>query len=312
MKKLFTTLVATLLMLSTSAPALAMESTTTVGVSAGVSTSIKAERKQVREELKEKQKEIRDEFKEKEKEIRDELKGKMKEVRDDLRDKMKEVRDEFKQKRDELMHKLVRRELTLRGELTAMSSTSLTVKVSSVRPDFHQQWSSVSSSTFPGKDTLVTVKVDNKTKVVRRFNGKSSLDELTVGDTMQIVGRLNDDGTVSARVVKDDSIQMTHRVHHGTIASLDAAAKSFSMTLMSSSSVAFTVHTDSNTKFMVPGVTSTSFANLKVSDKVWVRGIVNTRTKVIDANVVKVKLPEILPVPAPTPTPTPTSTATST
>ena len=285
------------------APALAVETAPSVGVATVVSTSIKLERKQIREEFKEKQKDIRDDFKEKRQEVRDELK-----------DKMKDLRDEFRKKRDELMHKLVRRELTLRGELTAMSSTSLTVKVSNVRPDFHQQWASVSSSTFPAKDTLVTVKIDNKTKVVRRFNGKSSLDELTVGDTMQIVGRLNDDGTVSARVVKDDSIQLSHRVYHGTIASLDATAQSFSMTLMSSSSVAFMVRTSATTKFRVPGVTSTSFANLQVGNKVWVRGFVNTRTKTIDANVVKVKLPEVAPVPAPTPTstPSPASTASST
>ena len=307
MKKIFTTLVTSLLMLSTSAPALAMESTTTVGISAGVSTSIKVERKQVREEFKEKEKGIRDEFKEK-----------IKDVRDELKDKMKEVREELRKKQDELKRKLVRRELTLRGELTAMSGTAvpatLTIKVSGVWPDFHAQWQSVSSSTFPVKDGSITVKVDEKTKVVRRYNGKSSLDEFTVGDAIQIVGHLNNDGTISARVAKDNSIHVTFKVHHGIISSLDAVAKSFMMTSSASSSLTFTVKTNSTTKFQVPGVEKATFNNLKVSDKVWVRGVINTRTKVIDANVVKVQLPKIATVPTPTttPSPTPTSTATST
>ncbi len=56
---------------------------------------------------------------------------------------------------------------------------------------------------------LVTVNVTEDTKLVRRFFGRTTLDEFSVGDKLSIVGRVNDDGTVDAKVIKNNSIWKT-------------------------------------------------------------------------------------------------------
>jgi len=52
----------------------------------------------------------------------------------------------------------------------------------------------------------ITVTYDTNTRIVRRFNGETTVDEFVEGDLLFVVGRYNDDGTVSARLVKDNNI----------------------------------------------------------------------------------------------------------
>ncbi len=306
MKKIFATLTILTLALVQTAPAFASEATSTL------STVKRGEAvRELRKDINEQRKELQDKFKDERKTAENKLKEEKKDLQNKFKDELQKLNDSFKQKRDELRKKLFRRQVNIRGELTTISGATLpatlTVKVSSISPDFHEQWATVSSSTFPTKDSVVTVKIDNKARSVRRFWGKSSLDEFTAGDAIHVVGRLNADGTISASVVQDNSIQATHAVRVGTIASLDTAAKSFTLNAAGSSTLAFIVKTSSATQFKIPGLTTSTFSNLNVGDKVWVRGVVNTRTKVINASVVKVMKSLVTPT-SPT---SPTSTASS-
>lgn len=71
----------------------------------------------------------------------------------------------------------------------------------------------------------LTVTWDDYTKFVRRYRGESSEDELTAGDHLFIVGRVNDDGTISARLIKDNSIfRAGVSAHVGTVVSIDTEA----------------------------------------------------------------------------------------
>jgi hypothetical protein len=70
-------------------------------------------------------------------------------------------------------------------------------------------------------DELV-VSYDEDTRIVRRFNGETTADQLVEGDTLFIVGRVNDDGTVSARLVKDADIWTKDVLRHaGEVTDID-------------------------------------------------------------------------------------------
>jgi len=69
---------------------------------------------------------------------------------------------------------------------------------------------------------LITVNITENTKIVRKYFGRTTLDEFSVGDKLRIVGRVNDDGTVDAKVVKNNSIWKTStRGYAGTVTAVD-------------------------------------------------------------------------------------------
>ncbi len=73
--------------------------------------------------------------------------------------------------------------------------------------------------------TLVTVNITEDTKIVRKYFGKTTLSELSVGDKLQVVGRVNDDGTLDAKVVKDNSIWKTStQGYAGVVTSVNATS----------------------------------------------------------------------------------------
>jgi len=57
--------------------------------------------------------------------------------------------------------------------------------------------------------TLVTVNVTENTNIVRKYFGRTTLEEFSVNDKLHIVGRVNDDGTVDAKLLKNNSIWKT-------------------------------------------------------------------------------------------------------
>lgn len=220
-------------------------------------------------------------------------------------------RDERKATSTKPVVKFARRAATITGELVSVAgsvaSTTLVVKAGKVTPKKAKKW----IGAYPEGGKEITVKIDEKTKIVRKYYGKSSLEELTVGDKLHIVVKTNEDGTVTAQTVRDDSLHITLKVYNGNIESLNVASSSF--VLKQNAKKSFTINTDAKTKFVVPDVASSTFANLKVGDRAHVRGVINTKTKVITASVVRVIPPEPVVVPPVTPpvvppTTTPTST----
>ncbi len=72
--------------------------------------------------------------------------------------------------------------------------------------------------------TLVTVNVTEDTKIVRKYFGRTTLDEFSVGDRLHIVGRVNDDGTVDAKLIKNNSIWKTSTGGYpGVVVGVDVA-----------------------------------------------------------------------------------------
>lgn len=75
--------------------------------------------------------------------------------------------------------------------------------------------------------TLVTVNITEDTKIVRKYFGKTNLSELSAGDKLQIVGRVNDDGTLDAKVIKDNSIWQTSTQGYAGVVNEVSATSSY-------------------------------------------------------------------------------------
>ena len=67
-----------------------------------------------------------------------------------------------------------------------------------------------------------SVLVDGNTQLRRRFWGKATLDEMSVGDSLNVIGKWTDDvhSTIQAKLVRDSSIQKRFGVFVGTVTSL--------------------------------------------------------------------------------------------
>ena len=192
-----------------------------------------------------------------------------------------------------------------------MSGTTLpatiVVNVSKVAPKKNKKW----AGAYPEVKKEVTMIVDSNTKFVRKYWGKSSLEEVTIGDKLDVRVKTNEDGTVTATLIKDDTLQWTWKVHNGAIDGLDLTAKTFTLKQKNGKSV--TVKVDVKTKIFVPNAASTStFDGLQNGQVAHIRGIINNKTKVITASLVRVSVPKVeAPVVTSTPVTT-TSTVTTT
>ena len=66
--------------------------------------------------------------------------------------------------------------------------------------------------------TLITVNVTEDTLITRKYFGRTTLAEFTVGDRLMVVGRVNDDGTIDAKMIKNNSIwKTTSKGHAGVV-----------------------------------------------------------------------------------------------
>jgi len=72
--------------------------------------------------------------------------------------------------------------------------------------------------------SLTTVNIIEDTKIVRKYFGRITLEEFSVGDNLHIVGRVNDDGTVDAKLIKNNSIWRTStQGHAGVVTGVDTS-----------------------------------------------------------------------------------------
>lgn len=119
------------------------------------------------------------------------------------------------------------------------------------------------------------VTYDENTNFVRRFNGEADVDEFVEGDLLFIVGRVNDDGTVSARLVKDNNIwQRGVARHAGEVTAVDTSDNEITVVPARSeddSVTSITVEYDDDTVFKKDGET-VSEDDIAVGDIIHVRG----------------------------------------
>ncbi|MBI5731958.1 MAG: hypothetical protein HY982_01200 [Candidatus Magasanikbacteria bacterium] len=184
------------------------------------------------------------------------------------------------------------REVVLSGDLTTISGQAvpvdLTIKLSRVIPAKIKNF----PGAYPVKDAAITVRVSDKTKIVRRYGGRAHLSELAVGDKLWAVGRLQADGTVNGSLAKDNSIHITFFARRGAVLSLDAASQTFALKVANSKkeSKEYKIYVTPNTKFAKRGAAKPSLADLKVGNIVAVRGVIRQATNEITADSVVIQL----------------------
>ncbi|MBI5022761.1 MAG: hypothetical protein HZC05_01165, partial [Candidatus Magasanikbacteria bacterium] len=93
------------------------------------------------------------------------------------------------------------------GDLTAKSSptvpSDLTVAVKRVQGKVQGKGKKAFAN-YPVKEKIVIAHVTADTNIVRKYMGKADLSELAIGDKLMVVGKLQEDGSVNASLVKDE------------------------------------------------------------------------------------------------------------
>lgn len=142
--------------------------------------------------------------------------------------------------------------------------------------------------TFTKEGKSYTVNTDSKTQFRRKFWGKSSFDELTVGDTVNVIGLWIDDAhtTITAKLVRDTSIQKRFGVFFGEVKSL--LSSGWVMSTVSEKRADQTVTVDSSTKFTNRKGETITQSQVTVGQKVRVKGLWN-RTNNTVTEVTQVK-----------------------
>jgi hypothetical protein len=173
------------------------------------------------------------------------------------------------------------------GKVNAKSGTTLTVE----------------------KDgTTYTVNTDGNTQFRRKFWGKSSLDEIAVGNMVNVIGHWTDDAhtAVLAKQVRDLSIQKRYGIFFGIVKSL--SANGWVMSTISEKRADQTVTVSSSTKFTNRKEETIAQTDVQVGARVRVRGLwdssANTVTEVTAVKdfTLPVKV-TVTPTVAPTATP---------
>jgi hypothetical protein len=140
----------------------------------------------------------------------------------------------------------------LRGaKITVISGSSLTVT---------QTWGSYVATWV--------VNTDPSTELIRRYGGKSSLSEFTVGDYIAARGMLDTTKatpTMTAKVIRDYSIQRENATFTGTVKSVNGGAQSFVLTTPNRGDQSIFVSTSTVIK---KGGATTTFAIIMVGDKI--------------------------------------------
>ena len=174
------------------------------------------------------------------------------------------------------VQKFTRRAVTLNGTVVSLAGTSaptsMVITVNKVSPKKLKNWTGV----YPTSTQNLTIQITSTTKVARAIGVKVGLSAFRIGDSVTVIAKTNADGTVTAQVIRDNSIHLSLKT--GKIVSIDTVAKSF---IMTSGKNNITVLTDINTKFKVPKIASSTFSNLTTSSTVQVLGYINTNTKTI-------------------------------
>lgn len=215
------------------------------------------------------------------------------EVRETVKENIKEtVRDDFRKVTSTPPGFLKRffgnRAVLGNASLTAKNGTTLTV-------------------TKDGK--TYTVQTDGNTQLRRRFWGKSSLDEMQIGDMLNITGTWTDDAqtTIKAKLVRDVSIQKRFGVFIGNVTSTSSTG--FVMNTVNRGMQTVTV--GSTTKYIGRNQQAINFSDIATGHRVRVRGLWDNKSNTI-TDVSQVKdynlPPKVTSTPTPTLTPTPTPT----
>src|SRR3990167_6622231 len=176
----------------------------------------------------------------------------------------KEIRMGLLDKVKNFMKKNLKFEARVKGKITVVGSNNFSLS---------------------GEDGTFQVNITDKTQILRKFGGKSSLSEFSVGDEVVIFGKFTDDTklTIDAKTIKNNSIQKRWGAFFGKVTSHNSDNFIMETLERGSQTVYF-----GGAKFVNRKEISISYSDIKVGDRVRVKGVWDkTLNKINEVNQVK-------------------------
>lgn len=130
---------------------------------------------------------------------------------------------------------------------------------------------------FGVEGDIKTVIFDENTKFVRRFLGTSAASEIQPGDKLYIVGRANDDSTISARLIKDSNLWMiSTNIRAVTVSAIDTTTNTITISGTSLLGITreSTVSYNDETEITQNGQPATE-NDIQAGDKIRLQGLVH-------------------------------------
>jgi len=133
-----------------------------------------------------------------------------------------------------------------------------------------------------------TVNYTDSTKIVRKYNKVAAETEIAVGDKLKVYGTI-DGITVTAKKIKDLSIQQANGKFKGNVLSIDSTTSPKSFVLHTSNRGDRTITVNDDVKIKYKGKTK-AFTDLDLRQRVLVvKGVWNTNTNTV-YNVSKINI----------------------
>lgn len=212
-------------------------------------------------------------------EIRNTIKENFKEVRKESSDEAvngditREVKNGLLEKVKNFMKKNLRFEARVKGKITVIGENNFTIS---------------------SEDGIFQVNITDKTKILRKFGGKSTFSELSVGSEVMVFGKFTDDtkSIIDAKTIKNNSIQKRFGAFFGKV-----TVKNSDNFVMETLERGVQTVYFGTAKLVDRKETSITINNIKVGDRVRVKAVWDkTLSKITE--VVQVKdfsIPVIVP-----------------
>ena len=197
------------------------------------------------------------------------------EVRENIRKDVKEIRMGLLDKVKNFMKKNLKFEARVKGKITVIGSNNFSLS---------------------GEDGTFQVNITDKTKILRKFGGKSSLSEYSVDDEVVVFGKFTDDTKliIDAKTVRNNSIQKRRGAFFGTVLTKETNSFTMQTLKLSIQTVYF-----GSAKFVKRNEEAMTYADLKLGHRVRVKGVWDkTLNEIREVNQIKdFSIPVIVPTP---------------
>jgi len=206
-----------------------------------------------------------------------------KKIREEVREEMHSQKQNFIENLKNRLKKGLRWAVRITGTIASLEGNSLTVADSD------------------GK--TYKVNISDQTQLRRRFWGKSTLAEFSVGNEVSVIGRWTDETqtTIEAKLIRNLSIQRRWGVFFGTVTSKNADNFIFEAVKRGSQTVYFT----GSTKFINRKQEAINYSDLQIGHRVRIKGVWDrSLNQIIEVEEVKDFSLPLLPTKTLTPTPT--------
>jgi len=137
----------------------------------------------------------------------------------------------------------------------------------------------------------VTVVIDENTNFVRRFMGESDFEDLVVGDELHIVGRVNDDETITAWLIRNKNLWTVSPLFHlGLVTDVDSdsvTVEAYNNQCELATEDVIEILFDDETR-VLDGAWESEFDEIIEGDYLRVRGVIDANASQIDAETVMI------------------------